>query len=235
MLPPGDRPPVIPPGEIRPLFDSYLESVRRSYAHDLKKRGGVWIGAEHEFLLATNPGQPASFNLQTIVDEYQRVYNKMVATPVVPPVIPPIVPPVVSPVVPLPGEIRPLPNPDHERIRRAYAHDLGKRGGAWIRAEHEFLLATNPGQPASFSVQAIYGEYQRIFNKMRGIPDVPPGVPPIVIQPVVPPGALVRVPWDEYKRLFPVLAAKIEKVYLKAGHPLPPYIEVPPEKMKLAR
>ncbi len=64
-----------------------------------------------------------------------------------------------------------------------------------------------------------------VYLKMVQPPEEPP---------VVPPGAPVPVAFDVYRRLFPVLAAKIERIYREAGHPLPLFVYVPPEMLRQA-
>ncbi len=115
-------------------------------------------------------------------------------------------------------------------MRQSYARDFRGRGGKWLAIEREFLLATNPGMPASLNVQTIFAKYQEIFNRAIAVPALPPVVPPVVR-----PGAPVPVPWNEYRRLFPDLAAKIERIYREARHPLPPHVYVPPEMLERAR
>ncbi len=69
-----------------------------------------------------------------------------------------------------PVGIVPLQNPDHERIRRSFAHDLLKRG--WRKAYQRFLLDTNPGQPGSVSVDAINASYRAIYRESVDNPEL---------------------------------------------------------------
>ncbi len=66
------------------------------------------------------------------------------------------------------------------------------------------------------------------------VPPVRPPVVPPVMPPVRPPEAHVPVAWALFVRLFPELAAVIERQYRAAGFPHPPYVMVPPEMLRQA-
>ncbi len=187
-----------------------------------------------------------------LVDTWRGQIGRAVITPVPLPTPVPVAGRFVSVAVSPPGKVAPGTMVRFEALvemanRGTWAvylinADTGKQldRSPYLRllsAQRKFVLQCRMPDQAVWNVrlELWHGTRQEITPTPVPVPILPvPAPAPILPVPAPRPEQPVRVPWAEFVRLFPGLAAVVEKQYRAAGLPPPPYVMVAPGMMPQA-